>query len=139
MIELTKQYNKGPTSISQISKNQDIPVKYLEQLIIPLKKAELITSIRGPKGGHMLSKPPGQISLWDILSLLETRLTFVDCVDGDNVCKNADDCPIRPFWGKAFSAAVEILKKTTLVDVLLERDNSLHSKGAREDQGSYND
>lgn len=139
MIELTKHYNKGPTSISQISKNQDIPVKYLEQLIIPLKKAELISSIRGPKGGHMLSKPPGQISLWDILSLLETRLTFVDCVDGDHVCKNADDCPIRPFWGKAFSAAMEIFKKTTLVDVLLERDNSLFSKGAGENQGPQND
>jgi Rrf2 family protein len=55
MLELAKNYGKGPISMSDISRNLDIPIKYLEQLIIPLKKADLINSVRGPKGGHMLA------------------------------------------------------------------------------------
>ena len=58
MLELALNYGKGPVSMSAISHNQDIPVKYLEQLIIPLKKGELIHSVRGPKGGHMLARRP---------------------------------------------------------------------------------
>jgi Rrf2 family protein len=60
MLELAKNYEKGPISMSDISNNQKIPVKYLEQLIIPLKKGNLVTSVRGPKGGHMLSKSPNK-------------------------------------------------------------------------------
>ncbi len=55
MLELAKNYEKGPISMSDIANNQNIPVKYLEQLIIPLKKGNLVTSVRGPTGGHMLS------------------------------------------------------------------------------------
>ena len=76
MLELAKQYGKGPISMSDISKNQKIPIKYLEQLIIPLKKAKLITSVRGPKGGHMLAKAPQEINLWEILLRLESKFSF---------------------------------------------------------------
>ncbi|MBW1722841.1 MAG: RrF2 family transcriptional regulator [Deltaproteobacteria bacterium] len=118
MLELTKNYGKGPVSTSQISRNQNIPIKYLEQLIIPLKKAGLINSVRGPKGGHMLSREPEEITLWDILTLLENRMTFVDCVDGEKVCPNASNCLVRPIWEKAFAAALRIFKETTLSDIL---------------------
>jgi len=73
MLELAKNYGKGPLSMSEISSNQNIPIKYLEQLIIPLKKAKLVTSVRGSKGGHMLSRSPKKINVWDVLNLLETR------------------------------------------------------------------
>ena len=73
MVELAEHYGEGPTSTSAISKNQHIPLKYLEQLIIPLKKAKLIKSVRGPKGGHMLSKSPRDISVLEILNLLESK------------------------------------------------------------------
>jgi len=118
MLELTRNYGKGPITTSKISKNQNIPVKYLEQLIIPLKKAKLITSMRGPKGGHMLSKPPDKISLWEILLLLESKLTFVDCVVDEMACKNSRNCIIRPVWGKALEAMRTIFTQTTLQDVV---------------------
>ena len=120
MLELGKNFGKGPLSVSQISKNQNIPVKYLEQLIIPLKKADLITSVRGPKGGHMLSKPPHQIDVWEILMLLESKMTFVDCVNQKNACEHTHDCPVRPIWGKAFVAMQKYFKETTLEDILNE-------------------
>jgi Rrf2 family protein len=118
MLELAKQYGKGPISMSDISKNQKIPIKYLEQLIIPLKKAKLITSVRGPKGGHMLSKAPEEISIWEILLCLESKFTFVDCLADQTCCNSIATCPIRPVWGKAFESMKGIFKDTTLTDVL---------------------
>jgi Rrf2 family iron-sulfur cluster assembly transcriptional regulator len=118
MLELTRNYGKGPISMSDISRNQNIPVKYLEQLIIPLKKAKLISSVRGPKGGHMLSKPPDKISVWEILLLLESKLTFVDCLNDATACESSENCPVRPVWGQALELMRNLFKSTTLQDVL---------------------
>ena len=122
MIELTKHYGYGPLSMSQISKNQNIPVKYLEQLVIPLKKAKLITSVRGPKGGHMLARAPEKISIWELLELLESRLTFADCLKDPELCENTTACPVRPIWGKALNLMMKHFKETTLKDVLTLED-----------------
>ena len=118
MIELAKNYGEGPTSIAVVSRNQNIPLKYLEQLIIPLKKANLITSVRGPKGGHMLSRPPKRIALWDILVLLESKSSLVDCLVDESVCQTTKSCPVRPVWGQALNAMMKIFKETTLEDVI---------------------
>ncbi|MGE5839270.1 MAG: RrF2 family transcriptional regulator [Deltaproteobacteria bacterium] len=128
MLELATQYGNGPISVSDISRNQKIPVKYLEQLIIPLKKAELITSVRGPKGGHMLAKDPHEINLWEILRRLESKFTFVDCLSDESSCENVPTCPIRPVWGKAFDSMKTIFQDTTLVDVLHPRSESTEAK-----------
>jgi Rrf2 family protein len=106
MLELAKNFGKGPISMSDISRNLDIPIKYLEQLIIPLKKADLINSVRGPKGGHMLAMAPDQINVWNILTLLETKFESIAT------------CPIRPIWGKAFQGMTKLFKETSLQDVL---------------------
>jgi Rrf2 family iron-sulfur cluster assembly transcriptional regulator len=118
MLELTKHYGHGPVSMSQISRNQNIPIKYLEQLVIPLKKGKLITSVRGPKGGHMLAKSPDRITLWELLELLESKFTFVDCLKDQNTCDNAATCPVRPVWGKALNLIMKHFKETTLKDIL---------------------
>ena len=118
MLELAEQYGKGPVSMSDISKIQKIPVKYLEQLIIPLKKAKLISSVRGPKGGHMLAKAPQEINLWELLLLLESKFTFVDCLADETSCPSAATCPVRPVWGKALYAMKALFMGTTLLDVL---------------------
>jgi Rrf2 family protein len=119
MLELASYYGQGPMSVSDLSKNLNIPVKYLEQLIIPLKKAALISSVRGPKGGHMLSSPPEEINLWDLLTLLETRFSFADCVTDEGACESVATCPIRPVWNKAFKGMMKLFKETSLKDVLL--------------------
>lgn len=118
MLELAKNYEKGPISMSYISNNQNIPVKYLEQLIIPLKKGNLVTSVRGPKGGHMLSKSPEKINVWEVLTLLESKLFIVDCLGNENACENSRDCLIRPIWRKAFQSMVDIFKDNNLKDIL---------------------
>ena len=128
MVELAKNYGKGSLSMSAISKNQDIPVKYLEQLIIPLKKANLVTSVRGPKGGHLLSKEPETINMWDVLTLLESNMSVVDCVKDASLCENAEDCLVRPFWGKAFDAMMNIFSNTSLQDIIDQPYNDILEK-----------
>ena len=122
VVELAKYYGKGPLSVSQISKNQSIPVKYLEQLIIPLKRARLIKSVRGPKGGHMLAEPPNRINVWDVVRLLEAKFSFVDCLSDPEACDHVEDCPVRPVWGKAYQAMIEVFKETTLEDLIRAPD-----------------
>lgn len=124
MLELALQYGKGPLSIAGISKNQKIPIKYLEQLIIPLKKAKLITSVRGPKGGHMLARAPQEINLWEILIHLESKFSFVDCLSDETCCDSIPTCAIRPVWGKAFDSMKAIFQATTLVDVFKLNDSA---------------
>ena len=124
MVELAKNYGKGPVSMTEISKKQDIPVKYLEQIIIPLKKANLVSSIRGPKGGHVLSRPPDQVNVWEVLLLLESKLTLVDCLTNKSACKNVGTCVVRPLWSKAYEAIMKLFKETTLKDLLVSMPHS---------------
>jgi Rrf2 family protein len=119
LVELAKNYGKGPLSMTEISKKQSIPVKYLEQIIIPLKKANLVSSIRGPKGGHMLAKPPEQINVWEVLLLLESKLTLVDCLTNESACENVGTCLVRPIWAKAHEAISKLFQETSLKDLLL--------------------
>jgi Rrf2 family protein len=118
MLELAKNYGYGPISMSQVSKNQNIPIKYLEQLVIPLKKAGLIRSVRGPRGGHMLAKAPERITIWELLEILESKFTFADCLKDPNICENTATCPVRPVWGKALNLMMKHFKETSLKDLL---------------------
>jgi len=133
MLELARNYGRGPVSIAGISKSQNIPLKYLEQLIIPLKKASLVTSVRGPRGGHMLSASPHEISLWDILVLLESKSCFVDCLADENSCRNIKDCPVRPVWGRTLDAIMGVLKGISLNDVLLSERGSTRPRESSRD------
>jgi Rrf2 family iron-sulfur cluster assembly transcriptional regulator len=124
MVELAMNYGKGPMSIAEISRKQRIPLKYLEQIIIPLKRAKLVTSVRGPRGGHLLSAPPSRISLWDILFLLESKSSLVDCLVDEDTCEHVKTCPVRPVWYQALKAMTKVLKKTSLQNVLDSHDKT---------------
>jgi DNA-binding IscR family transcriptional regulator len=81
----------------------------------------------------MLSRPPDEISLWDILVLLESRMALVDCLTDDGVCPNVSTCPIRPVWGEAYSALVNLFKKTTLRNVLKHNKFPLDQTNSQQD------
>ncbi|WP_022853299.1 RrF2 family transcriptional regulator [Thermodesulfatator atlanticus] len=118
MLELAANYEKGPLQIGEISRRQNLSVKYLEQLIIPLKKAGLIKSIRGPKGGHMLNKPPGEITIWEIVSVLEGSEGITPCVVQPEICERSEVCPTRDVWYMVTEAIEKCLSKITLADLL---------------------
>ena len=109
--------------MSEISTRQNISVKYLEQIIRPLKKAKLVNSIRGPKGGHMLAKKPEKITLGDITRLFEDLSELVDCISEPETCPKSDDCVVRLGWQKATIALYTELDSISIAN-LLENKNT---------------
>lgn len=118
LLDMARFYRKGPTQLNEIARRQDVSVKYLEQILIPLKKAGYVTSKRGPKGGHMLAKPPQEITVGEIVSLLEGSPELLECLANPESCERSDDCLTRPVWREALAAMQEKLDAVTLADLL---------------------
>ncbi len=118
LLDMAQHYNQGPVQLGDIAKRQNISLKYLEQIIIPLKKAHYVESVRGPKGGHMLAKPPEFITVGEIVALLEEGCSLVECTEHAEVCERSQDCPTRLIWRDAAQAMFDKLKAITLADLL---------------------
>jgi Rrf2 family iron-sulfur cluster assembly transcriptional regulator len=114
LLDMALHCHEGPVQIGSIAKRQDISVKYLEQLIIPLKKAHYINSVRGPKGGHLLAKPADQITVGKIVKLLEGGIDLCDCIGDPDCCDRHDNCPTRSIWKEATEAMYHNLDAITL-------------------------
>ena len=118
MLDLATHYDEGPIQIGDVAKREDISVKYLEQLIIPLKKASLIESVRGPKGGHMLAKPPEEITIGEIVRVLEGGVTLTPCLIDPDVCEKSNNCLTRGIWEEATQVMVDALNASTLAKLI---------------------
>ena len=123
LVDLARHNDQGPVQIGEISKRQDISVKYLEQLIRPLKQASIVTSVRGPKGGHLLAKNPKNITLGQIVRLFEGQTELVECISNPEQCNMADDCQVRLAWKEATRVLYEKLDSTTISDLMQESAN----------------
>ena len=121
MLDLAQHYDRGPVQISDIAKRQDISVKYLEQLIIPLKKVSFIKSFRGPKGGHMLTKSPEEITVGEIVKVLEGGIDLASCIEKPEECNRSSDCLTRGVWEEATKAMFDKLNSITL-SKMIEND-----------------
>jgi Rrf2 family protein len=127
MLDMARHYREGPLQLGDIAKRQDVSIKYLEQIIIPLKKAHYIESVRGRKGGHILTKPPEEITVGEIVALLEESSGLVKCAKDTTVCGRADICPTRLLWKEAYEAMFDRLEAVTLAD-LVQRAEDMEGK-----------
>jgi Rrf2 family protein len=118
MVDLAQHYNDGPVRLSDISRRQDISLKYLEQLIIPLKKNGLVKSVRGPKGGHMLASTPETMTVAEIVRVLEGRMDLTICIGDPSICERSPYCITRGLWEKATNAMICELERITLEDLV---------------------
>ena len=118
LLELARNEGDSPVQVSEISRRQKIPVKYLEQLIRILKQADLVTSIRGPKGGHLLAKPPETITLGQLVRLFEGQSDLVECVSSPERCNNSDNCQVRQAWKEATTVLYKSLDTITIADLI---------------------
>ena len=118
MLDLAAHHDQGPTPLREIAKRQDLSVKYLEQLIIPLKAAGYIRSFRGARGGYTLAKKPDKINVGQIIKVLEGGLSLVDCVEDPKICEREKNCPTRDIWLRMSERLMEELSSLTLRDVL---------------------
>ena len=124
MLDLALQSGTEPVLIKDISKRQEVSDLYLQQLFNRLKTAGLVRSTRGPKGGFMLTKPPSQISLADILQAMEGSTAPVECVDNATFCSRADSCVTRKVWAEIKKAMDGVLESTTLQDLVKQEERN---------------
>lgn len=118
ILELAENYGKGPLQLKIIARQQEISVKYLEQLMAILKSSGIVRSIRGSKGGYILAKPPGQIKVSDCFNCLEGPVVTVECVDNTDCCVRAADCAARQVWAQVQHAVENVLQSITLQDLV---------------------
>jgi Rrf2 family transcriptional regulator, iron-sulfur cluster assembly transcription factor len=118
LVDIALNQHQGAVQMSDISVRQDISIKYLEQIIRPLKRANLITSIRGPKGGHILAKKPEKITLGRITRLFESPSDLVACLSDPHKCSKTKECAVRHAWLSATQALFEKLDAITIADLM---------------------
>jgi Rrf2 family protein len=124
MFELALHYGEvDPVAIKVIAENQDISESYLEQLFGTLRKAGLITSTRGAQGGYFLSRPPEEITVADILNVLEGPIEVSECLmDDEAPCSKMNYCATRLLWQKISDSINHVINSTTLQDMVNDYD-----------------
>jgi Rrf2 family cysteine metabolism transcriptional repressor len=118
MLELAYHYGEGPIELKEIAKRENISLKYLEQVINPLRTAGLVKSIRGAKGGYSLAKPPSEICLYDVVETLEGPLNLLECLRDSKVCQKVSSCVTRDIWQEVSEAISKIFYSVTLEDMV---------------------
>ena len=98
ILQIAEGYGGDPLPLSRISRSQEISAKYLEQIMASLRKDKLVVSRRGARGGYSLTRPPAEVTLWDVMSALDPHSSMVDCVANPETCDRSDECTTRTIW-----------------------------------------
>jgi Rrf2 family protein len=114
MVALAENYGKASVFLKDIAKGEDISEKYLSLIIIPLRGVGLVTSIRGAHGGYNLAKEPSQITLKEIVDVLEGDCSLVDCVKNPSSCSRVPICASHDIWAIIGDKISETLSSITL-------------------------
>ena len=123
ILDMAQHYGQGAIQLGEIASRQNISLKYLEQIIRPLKEADYIDSFRGAKGGHILSKPPEEITVGEIVAVLEGGDTLIHCDKDPEDCERVDTCLTRYLWMEAATAMFQRLSSITFADLItLKKD-----------------
>ncbi len=130
MLNLAHNYNNGNDAIilKNVSDVENISIRYLEQIIIPLKINKLVKSIRGAGGGYILARHPSTIKLSDILDSLEGTMCLVECVEDDDYCNRTEECATHNVWKEASLMLKDYFESLTLQDLA---DNEAKKKKKR--------
>lgn len=117
--DLALQYEKGPLPIETIAERQGLPARYLEQLLLTLKRAGFLASKRGVNGGYYLAKPPREITLGQIIRAVDGPIAPIFCVTEAprEQCSQETLCALRDVWADVRDAVSAIVDHTTLADI----------------------
>lgn len=131
MVDLAINYGEQPVSIKNISQRQKISEYYLEQLFSSLKKAKLIKSIRGAQGGYILNRAPEEITIQDVINVLEGPIEVSNCLE-DDACNNIDCCATRLLWKKIKDSIDSVTSSITLKDIVDDYNEIALIKGVKD-------
>ena len=122
LLEFSLRYDKKnllKTRVKDIAVAQDIPERFLEQILLVLKSAGYVRSKKGPTGGYYLAMPPSKIRVADVIRTMDGPLAPIDCVSttAHEVCPRESFCGLRWLWKKVRDQVAEILENTTFADL----------------------
>src|SRR5271167_4665859 len=132
MVELARRSGDDPVPLAEIAEHDGLPLAYLEHLVARLRKAGLVDSRRGSRGGYLLARPATEITMAEVVAALEGSIAPIECIseaaDGSIVCSReaSDDqtgpphaCPTKLLWTRVRFSIVRTLQETTLADLVL--------------------
>ena len=126
ILELSRRYGGGPTSVSQMAETQAIPRRFLELIISELRQSGIVASKRGAKGGYRLLRDPKELTVGDIMQAVDSNYEPVDCepCGGNRGCPLIGHCSFVDLWRRASKAIHNVYHETTFQD-LLEQQSGL--------------
>lgn len=116
-IDLARNYDTGePVQVKDIADRQDIPKDYLSLIMVDLRKSGLVDSVRGPRGGYRLARPPSKISMGEVLEVLEGPIQLLDCATDEVApsCSKHSACNMRAVWAYLTRTISGVLHEMTL-------------------------
>jgi Rrf2 family protein len=118
MINLAANYNKRSAFLKDIAREEEISEKYLSQIVIPLRRAGLVSASRGVHGGYTLTKSPLEITAKEVVEVLEGDLALIECERDPESCSRVLGCASRSLWAGLGEKITEYLSSVTLDDLL---------------------
>jgi len=120
IFELAKRSGQGPVKIAEIAEAQAIPVRFLEVILSQLKQAGFATSQRGSKGGYLIIRSPGELTVGEVIRFMQGPVGPVECVAGvsKGKCPLYGNCAFLPMWEKVQKAVSGVYDNTTFQDLL---------------------
>jgi Rrf2 family protein len=128
MTELARSYGAGPLPLSEVARIEHLPLPYLEQLALVLRREGLIEATRGAHGGYELTRDPAAITAHQVVQAVDGDVAPVECLTAEyesGSCAREGHCASHPLWLRVQKAVVEVLSGTTLFDMV--NDPSLTS------------
>ncbi len=119
MLELALRHKEAPVHIRDISTAQDIPPRFLEQILLSLKRNGYLRSKKGPQGGYYLAKPPSEINVAEVIRVMDGPLAPIDCVSvtAHEFCPRENFCGLKWLWKEVRDNIAEILENTSFEDL----------------------
>lgn len=118
LLELAVHYGSDVLTSAELAERLDIPFKFLEQILLELKKGGFVESRRGKVGGYLLARPPDQIKLGDVIRFINGPLSPISCVEPEySGCLHQPRCVLRPLWQQVEQATARILDGVTFADL----------------------
>lgn len=115
---LARSYPSPAVSLTVIARREGVSVKYLEQIMMPLRSAGLVIANAGAKGGYMLSRAPNRIRMSEVYAALDASAVLVPCILNPARCPRAKKCPTQPLWAAVNRAIQRELYRTRLSDLI---------------------
>jgi len=132
LLDIAVQSSREPVRLREIARRQDVSLSYLEHIVGPLIAGGILRSTRGPGGGVSLLRKPEDISLKDVMTLLEGPLSTADCVLHPEVCPRSDGCATRSLWVSLSESMDTVLCSRTLADLIDSDAGAAHGSCAHD-------